>query len=71
MSVCALLLLSCMHSLELGLDLGNRLDQKEGERPSAQTRVAELPKESDGLYLMTSVVILINHIFLQHNILPN
>ena len=42
MSVHALLLLSCMHTLGLGLDLGNRLDQR--ERTRAHTRLAELPK---------------------------
>ena len=47
-SVCALLLLSCMHSLGLGLDLGISLD-----RIGAHTRFAELPIKSDGLYLMT------------------
>ena len=45
MSVRALLLLSCMHSLGLGLDLENSLDQKEGERTHAHTQVAELQKK--------------------------
>ena len=31
MSVRTLLLLSCMHLLGLGLDLGNSLDHREGE----------------------------------------
>ena len=31
MSVRALLLLSCVHSLRLGLDLGNSLDPREGD----------------------------------------
>ena len=31
MSMHALLLLSCMHSLRFGLDLGSSLDRREGE----------------------------------------
>ena len=42
MSVRALLLLSCMHSLGLGLDLGNNLDWR--ELTCAHTRIAELLK---------------------------
>ena len=34
-SVHVLLLLSCVHSLGLGLDLGNSLDQREGENARA------------------------------------
>ena len=49
MSVSALLLLSCMHSLGLGLDLGNSLDRR--ERTSAHTRIAELPKTKQRLIL--------------------
>ena len=47
MSVCTLLLLLCVHSLELGLDLGNSLDRREEENActlAAYTRIAELPK---------------------------
>ena len=40
MSVHALLLLSCMHSLGLGLDLGNSLDRREGD--SARAFIHEL-----------------------------
>ena len=42
------LLLSCVHLLELGLDLGNSLNCR-GE--SERTRVAELPKEKQRLIL--------------------
>ena len=35
MSVRALLLFSCVHSLGLGLDLGNSLDRREGENARA------------------------------------
>ena len=34
---------SCMHTLGLGLDFGNSLDQR--ERKSANTQVAKLPKK--------------------------
>ena len=37
MSVRALLLLSCMHSLGLGLGLGNSLDRRDGENACAFT----------------------------------
>ena len=40
MCVHVLLLFSCVHSLGLGLDLGNSLDQREEEN----ARIAELPK---------------------------
>ena len=42
MCVHTLLLFSCVHSLGLGLDLGNSLDQKECMR--AHERIAELRK---------------------------
>ena len=35
MSVCSLLLLSCVHSLGLGLDLGNSLDRRDGANAHA------------------------------------
>ena len=35
MSVRALLLLSCVHTLGLGLDLGNSLDRREGDNARA------------------------------------
>ena len=41
-SVRALLLLLCVHTLGLGLDLGNSLDWR--ERTHAYTQIAELPK---------------------------
>ena len=47
MCVHALLLLSCVHSLGLGLNLGNSLDWREGENAHttrALTRIVELPK---------------------------
>ena len=48
MSVCAVSLLSCVHSLGLGrglgLDLGYSLDWKKGTR--AHTRVVKLPKKT-------------------------
>ena len=47
-----LLLLSCLHSLGLGLDLGNSLDQKELTRAqAAHTRIAELSKTKRWLIL--------------------
>ena len=42
MSVHALLLLSCVHSLGSELDLGNSLDRR--EQMSAHTQITELPK---------------------------
>ena len=39
----------------LGLHFGNSLDRREGESASVHPRVIELPKKSDGLYLMTPV----------------
>ena len=49
MSMHALLLFSCMHSLGLGLDRGNSLDRREGMR--AYTRIAELPQIKQRLIL--------------------
>ena len=54
--ICAhvLFLLSCVHTLGLGLDLGNSLNQR--ERKSANTQVAKLPKKKAyGLYLTTPI----------------
>ena len=52
MSVHALLLLSCVHSLELGLDLENSLDRWEGERALAFIHGSQrFWKKVDGLYL--------------------
>ena len=42
--VCAVSLLSCVHSLGLGLDLGNSLDWK--KRTHAHARVVKLPKKT-------------------------
>ena len=49
MSMQALLLLSCVHLLGLGLDLGNSLYQIEGEGTHAHTQVTELPKRNQRL----------------------
>ena len=43
MSMCVLLLLSCVHSLGLGLDLVNSVDRRE-ENTRAHTPIAKLPK---------------------------
>ena len=54
MSVRAFLLLSSVHSLGLGLDLGNSLDRREGV--SVRALIHELQsfkKKSDGSYLTT------------------
>ena len=45
MSLRALSLLSCVHSLGLGLGLGNGLDWNEGESTRAHTQIKELPKK--------------------------
>ena len=51
LSMHVLLLLSCVHTLVLGLDLGNSLDQREGESTQALINGSQsFRKKADSLY---------------------
>ena len=56
MSVHVLLLLSCVHSLGLGLDLENSLDRREGENACALIRVLQPPHKFENFTLANSIL---------------
>ena len=56
MSTHVLLLLLCVHSLGLGVDLGNSLDRREGESTRALIHGSEsFQKKADSLYILNDI----------------